>query len=1118
MHSNITAPGCSGKPRGFFQRHPTMKFLMRVGVFYISLAVLSTQLLLAHPGRSQTLDSINVTVELRSENLKRLFRQIEKQTGLLFAFQPQQVNMYKQITLSRDTRSVKETLDIALKGTSLGYRQVNNSVVIFAEKEISRETEVEKLVIFVTGTITDQTGNPIPGANILVKGTTVGTTTDANGKYSLEVFEDNAVLIFSFIGYITQELPLNGRTLLDVTLVEDVMNLAEVVVVGYGTEKKVNLTGSISTISSEQIKNIPVGQTSMALQGMAPGVTVTQRSGQPGRDGGIIRIRGLGTLGDNSPLVMVDGVETDLNNVEADAIESISVLKDAASAAIYGARAANGVILITTKRGEKGVSVSYNSYAGFQTPTDLPNIVNATDHMELVNEAHRNIGLSPLWSEAEIEAHRNGMPSDQYPNTDWQALSMKDRAFMQSHNVSVNAGGEKLKLFTALSYMDQEGIIPNTDFKRFNLRVNTDIQVTEKFRGSMDVFLRKTNSTQPPNGTGYIFHWMRRIPSNEVGVLSNGRYGEGWNGDHPLARAKDGGSWDEESLDAILNFKLNYAFTDWLSAEAMYAPRFQNPHETRFFNITQTYARDGVTPTHFVPQRNSLTERFERELYNNFRAVVTLDKTFNTVHNIDVIAGYQQEDQTNNYISAYREVFPLPQYQEINAGNRINERTGGSGSHWALRSYFGRVKYNFDDRYLLEGNIRMDASSRFAGQNRRGVFPSFSVAWRISEESFMENMSGVVDQLKLRASWGQLGNQNIGLYPFAAFVQIGGNSTDYVFNGTISPGAALNNMANPDIRWETSETTDIGLDANLWGKLDVGFDYYYRRTSDILLQLNIPQTLGLVAPFQNSGVVENRGWDFVTTYRNQIRDLNYSITFNLSDVKNKILDMRGVERSGLQVSREGYPINSFYGYEAIGYFQNADEVASHATQFGTIAPGDLKYKDVNSDGMINQQDQSVIGSPIPRYTFGARFNVGYRAFDFSLFLQGVGKADGYLYGQGIQPFYTGGTIHEQHKDRWTPENPDAAYPRLAWNQTNNIQNSNFWMKNAAYLRGQNLQIGYTFSDKLIRNIRSMRIYLGGRNLFTIDNFYEGYDPEAPVSTGGWYPQMKVYTVGLNVNF
>lgn len=1118
MHSNITAPGCLEKPQSFFQRRPTIKFFMRVGIFYISLAIVSSQFLLAHPGRGQTLDSINVTVELRSENLKKLFRQIEKQTGLLFAYQPQQIDNYYKINLPKDTRSVKETLDIALEGTSLIYRQVSNSVVVYAEKVVSEVTEVEKLVISVTGSIKDKEGNPIPGANILVKGTSAGTTSDADGKYSLEVPDDNAVLIFSFIGYVTQEVPLNGRTVIDVTLLEDVQNLAEVVVVGYGTEKKVNLTGSISTISSEQIKNSPVGQTSMALQGLAPGVTVSQRSGQPGRDGGTIRIRGLGTLGDNNPLVMVDGVETDLNNVDPNDIESISVLKDAASAAIYGARAANGVILITTKRGEKGIHVNYNSYGGFQTPTDLPDIVNATDHMELVNEAHTNIGLSPLWSDADIEAHRNGMPSDQYPDTDWQALSMKDKAFMQSHNVSINAGGEKLKLFTSLGYMNQEGIIPNTDFKRFSLRVNTDVQITEKFRGSMDVFLRKTNSTEPANGTGYIFHWMRRIPANEVGVLSNGRYGEGWNGDHPLARAKDGGSRDQESLDAILNFKLNYAVTDWLSAEVMYAPTFRNPHETRFFNITQTYARDGVTPTHFVPQRNSLTERFEREFYNNLRAVVTLDKTFNNVHNVDVLAGYQQEDQTNNYISAYREVFPLPQYQEIDAGNRLNERTGGSGSHWALRSYFGRVKYNFDDRYLLEGNIRMDASSRFATQNRRGVFPSFSAAWRVSEESFMENMSGVVDQLKLRASWGQLGNQNIGLYPFAAFVEIGGNGTDYVFNGTVSPGAALNTMANPDIRWETSETTDIGVDANLWGKLDVTFDYYYRRTDDILLRLNIPRILGLTAPFQNAGVVENRGWDFVATYRNQVRDVNYSITFNLSDVKNKVLDMRGVERSGRQVSREGYPINSFYGYEAVGFFQSADEVAGHASQFGTVAPGDIKYKDLNNDGMINEDDQHVIGSPIPRYTFGARFTVDYRAFDFSLFLQGVGKADGYLYGQGIQPFYTGGTVHEQHKDRWTPENTDAVYPRLAWNQTNNIQNSTFWMRNAAYLRGQNVQIGYTFSDKLIRNIRSMRIYVGGRNLFTIDDFYEGYDPEAPVSNGGWYPQMKVYTVGLNVNF
>ncbi len=1060
------------------------------------------------------------TLEFKNEDVISAFKKIEEATGFSFSYNISDVRQ-KKVNGDYKKQSLFEILIDFSRQSNLKFRQYND--VINVKPKVTGEkaeaVEIAKVALVVQGKVTDQaSGQPLPGVNVIIKGSNTGTVTDVEGAYSLNVPNENDTILFSSIGYISREIGVNGRTTLDVILEEDVRSLEEIVVVGYGTEKKVNLTGSVSSIEGSELEKVPVGQTTMALQGVAPGVTVTQRSGQPGADGGNIRIRGIGTLGDSNPLVMVDGVETDLSNVDPNDIENISILKDAASAAIYGARAANGVILVTTKRGKEGVSVNYNGYAGFQVPTDMPNIVNGADHMALLSEAYTNVGLTPIWTQEQIETHRNQMPSDQYPDTDWQDLTMKNSAFMQNHNLGINAGSDKARLFASLSYLDQDGIIPSTDFNRVNIRVNSDIDITDKLTTSMDVFLRRTEQNQPADGTGYVFHWMRRIPSNEVGVLSNGLYGEGWNGDHPLARAKDGGIWTKEGLDAILNFRANYQFTNWLSAEVMYAPRFENPHEVRFFDITQTYARDGVTPTHFVPQRNSLTERFDREWYNNLRAVVTVDKSFNEMHQLSFLAGFQQEDQTNNWVSAYREVFPLPEYQEIDAGNRANELTRGSGTHWALRSFFGRVKYNFQDRYLLEANVRRDGSSRFAEGNRQGIFPSFSAAWRISEEPFMQGMTNFIDHLKLRASWGQLGNQNIGLYPYAAFIQIGGSSADYVFNNAISPGAALNDMANPDIVWETSETTDIGIEANLWGKLDITFDYYYRLTNDILLQLNIPQTLGLNPPFQNAGVVENRGWDFVTTYRDRIGELNYSITFNLSDVKNEILDMKGIQQSGLQVDREGYPIGSFFGYEAIGLFQSEDEVEAHATQFGTVAPGDIKYRDINNDGIINDQDQTVIGSPIPRFTFGARFNLDYKAFDFSLFLQGVGKADGYLYGQGIMPFFLGGTVQEQHKDRWTPDNTDATYPRLAFNQVNNEQNSSFWMKNAAYLRGQNIQIGYTIPQGVINNIQRMRVYLSGRNLFTIDNFYEGYDPEAPVSNGGWYPQMKVFTAGLNISF
>ncbi|MFC4870794.1 SusC/RagA family TonB-linked outer membrane protein [Negadavirga shengliensis] len=1101
-----------------------IKMVSKNLLYGLILQCLFLTTLMAHDISAQIkpIDQTYLRLHKSEWQLQEIFKNLEARTDYRFVYPEDILDGKPTLNLKNKRQSVSDILVAIGKAAQLKFKQVDNSIFVGemeSKKDAKIEIEIDQREI--TGRVTDENGEGIPGATVLVEGTNIGTATDIDGNYNIEVPE-GGVLVFSFIGYESQRVVVGDQTVVDVVLGEDLSSLDEIVVVGYGTQKKVNLTGAVSMVNSEEIVNQPVGQTSMALQGIAPGVTITQRSGQPGRDGGDIRIRGIGTIGTTGqgPLIMVDGVETNLNNVDPNEIESISILKDAASASIYGARAANGVVLVTTKRGVEGVRVNYNMYAGFQTPTRLPNIVGALDHMEMTNEAFTNIGNDPQYSDQFLQEYRANMPSDRYPDTDWQKLTMSNSAFMQSHNISVNAGSQRARLFGSINYLNQDGIIPNTDFNRFNIRMNSDVDVTDRLTFSTDIFLRRTLENQPANGTGYVFHWMRRIPANEVGVLSNGRYGEGWNGDHPLARAKDGGLETTESLDAILNWRLNYKFTDWLSAEVMYAPKFWNPHVKRFMNITQTYARDGETPTHFVPQRNSLTERFTRQWYNNVRAIVTVDKNLGQDHHLGITAGFQQEDQTDNWISAYREVFPLPQYQQINAGNRANEQTGGAATHWALRSFFGRATYNFKERYLFEANVRRDGSSRFAEGNRHGVFPSFSAGWRISEEPFMAGTSHFLDQLKLRASWGQLGNQNIGLYPFAAFMAIGGSGQDYVFNNANAPGAALNAMANNLIQWESSETTDIGLEFNLFGKLDVSVDYYNRTTRDILLALNIPLTLGLSAPFQNAGSVKNEGVELMVNYRNKIGDLNYSVMVNYSDVRNEVLDMRGIQQTGRQVNREGYPIGSFFGYVAEGLFQSQEEVDNHATQFGNVAPGDIKYRDLNGDGMINDQDMAVIGSPIPRHTFGARVNLDYKGWDFSVFLQGVGKADGYMFGQGIMPFFLGGTVHEQHKDRWTPDNPNASFPRLAWNQTNNEQTSSFWMRNAAYLRGQNIQLGYSLPRPLLEQVKiqKLRVFISARNFFTVTNFYEGYDPEAPVSDGGWYPQMATYTMGLNVNF
>ena len=1096
-------------------RIPISKTILRTMKLTLLLVVLNIVNCLA------TVYSQKVSLNLINVRFSEAISEISKQSKLDFAYSKEVVDLNRLVSISVTNTDLKNVLDQLLDGTQLLHIELNGKIYL-GPKAI--ESVIQSALLQqqkITGTVIDVTNNePLVGVNVAIEGTTVGVVTDIDGKYSINNQQTGSTISFSYIGYLAEKVTLSGQSVVDIKLAPDVTKLDEVVVVGYGIQKKVNLTGSVATVSSSELAKKQVGQTSMALQGIVPGVTVTQRTGQPGRDGGSIRIRGIGTIGDSNPLVLMDGVETSINNIDPNEIESMSVLKDAASASIYGSRAANGVILITTKRAKANTfGIDYNTYIGWQTPTDMPKMVNAIDHMELINEAYTNGGRTPLYSQDYINEYKTlgTTDRDKYPDTDWQKLTLTENGFTQNHYLGLNAGGEKVRVLGSFNYFDQDGIISNTNYKRYNIRLNSDIEINKKFSSSFDLSLRRTNLTEPSFGTGYIFHWMRRIPANQAGILSNGKYGEGWNGDHPLARAKDGGLNTEEALSAILNFTLRYKPTKWLTAQVNYAPKFNEPHNKVFNNIVQTYKAD-LTPSYAVPAKNSLNESFSRDWYNNLNATITADKTFADAHQFTFLTGFQQEDSENSYITAYREIFLLPEYQMMNSGNRLNEKTGGSGTHWSLRSLFGRFNYNYKQKYLFEANARYDGSSRFGSNNKYAFFPSLSAGWRISEEDFMKPFSNTVTNLKIRASWGQLGNQNIGLYPFAAFINIGGGN--YLFGDAVTTGAALNDMANPSVKWETTELSDFGVDLSLWSKLTVTADCYYRKTSDILMQLDIPKMIGLNAPFQNAGVVENKGWEVSIGYHDKVGDLAYDISANISDVRNKVLDLKGVNKTTLLTNIEGYPMSSIYGYEAIGYFKDSVDVATSAKQFGKVAPGDIKYMDVNGDTVINNKDQKIIGSTIPRFTYSLNINLEYKGFDFSMFLQGVGKADGYLYGQGIMPFNMGGTVQEQHKNRWNPTNTNAAFPRFAFNEINNEQNSSFWLKDAAYLRVKNIQLGYSLPSGLLKkvSIKNLRLYVSGQNLFTFENFWDGYDVEAPISDGSWYPQLKVYSLGLNVKF
>lgn len=1063
-----------------------------------------------------------ITLKTNSKTILEVMKEIEKNTSYRFFYNDDLPDLNKQISLDVTNESVKAVLDKMITQSAISYIIKENNQIILSAKSILQANKKQ-----IRGTVTDENGEPVIGANIVEKGTTNGITTNLDGQFIFSVFP-NSMLQVSYIGYIKQEVLVKNQDNFKIILKEDAKNIDEVIVVGYGTQKKVNLTGAVTAFTGEDLSRRQVGQSSMLLQGLAPGVVITQQNGQPGKDGGSISIRGKTTIsGGSEPLILVDGIEMGLNNIDPSLIESISILKDAASASIYGVRAANGVILVTTKRAKKDhFSVNYNGYAGWQSPTTVPKVVNALDHMNMINEAYTNIGSSPLYTDEYIKEYIELRASnrDKYPDTDWYDVTLTGSGFMQSHFLSVSGGSERIRGLVSLGYLDQKGIIENTDYKRYTLRINTDIKLTNTLSAWADANIRQSEANEPSQGTSSIFHYIMRVPSNLSARLSDGLWGEGWNGNNPKAWAADGGLRSNTAPAVTLNLGMKYQPTDWLYADIMFAPNYWQSDVSRFGKSLQTYRWDG-TPGYLTRQYSTLTEESVREHRNLLKAAVNAEKGFDK-HNIKGLMGYQQESYSYKFLSGYREHFLFADYPVLNSGGEENQKSGGTKAENALQSLFARVNYSFADRYLLEANIRMDASSRFAPRNRVGYFPSVSVGWRISEEAFWLPFADIVDHLKIRASWGQLGNQDMGNYPTSSVVNL--ENPKYVFDKVINKGAALTAMANQDLVWERTTAYNIGIDASLFRHLSIVAEYYYKVSNDILMQLDIPPTIGLTKPWQNAGKMENRGWDLAINYTNWENEFKYEIGFNISDVKNKILDLKGVNGTGITANREGYSMSSIYALEAIGLISENDFDENgkykYATQTGTIGPGDIKYKNQNpgEDNVINTDDQIVLGNTLPRFTYGINAQLSYKGFDFGLQLQGVGKVYGYLYGQGVMPFVEGGTVQEMHKKRWTKENPDpnAPFPRFAFNQANNQTNSSFWMKDASYLRIKNIQLGYSIPKKIINKlgIQNLRIYVSGQNILTFDNFWEGYDVEAPVGNGGYYPQMKSYCFGLDLSF
>lgn len=1009
---------------------------------------------------------------------------------------------------------------------------------VYGGQPISASNNIESLTLnridskktTISGTVLDFDGLPLIGASVVCQhARSIGTITDIDGNFTLTV-DEGTVLEVSYTGYLTKEVKVkNKNENLIIKLDEDTKVLEEVVVVGYGTQKKVNLTGSVTAIEQKELAAKPVGQLSASLQGMAPGVTITTNSGQPGLDQGTIRIRGVGTLDSGKdPLVLVDGLESDINSVDANDIATISILKDAAASSIYGVKAANGVILITTHRGESGkAKISYSNYFGWQDAARLAKYVGAKDFMQLSNQMgeNSNRGKNSFYTQDRIEQYNNpNRDLDRNPDNYWLKDILTGSGFQQEHSLSIKGGSETVKYAVSTNYLQQDGLIKKMDYDRLTVRLNTDIKITDKLDLNLDISgLFSDRSTPQSRDTNAA--WGQFDSAYRTNPLYPIRYSDGtWptvRGENNIIRLQEeGGTFSYKSNLYTGNFKANYEIIEGLKLTGALAFRMRddfNSMHTRAFDYYTNFPENTEETT---LGQNSIKKESQKHFYGNYQFFINYDKSFN-LHNLNLLAGTSYIRENNDFLSGYRSGLPNGTLSEINAGSKNGQETTGNANQYGLLSYFARVNYDFAGKYLFEANMRLDGSSQFKKSQRWSVFPSFSAGWRISEEAFMEDVDWV-DNLKLRLSWGVLGNDRIGLYPYQSTYSLG----SYPFGGALNQTAGLSTYANSDLTWETTSMADIGLDfTTLNNKLNLTFDYYIKTTNDVLMRLPIPSSVGLNAPYQNAGKIENKGWEFAISYRDMIgSDFNYTVGFNISDVRNKVLDIKGTDRlsadnnnivTGLIV---GKPIGSFYGYNALGFYQTQEDLDKYPGVSSDVGLGDIIYEKRTDSDSFSFDDMVYLGSSIPRYTYGININASYKGFDFTSFWQGVAKNDINTLTIRKAPENTDGNFRHEHKDSWTPDNTNAHFPRL-YMGTQNYQSSSYWVNNAAYIRLKNLQLGYTLPKSILAKtpFTRVRMYVSGSNLLTFSKLPSDIDPESP-GDSRYYPQVKTFTFGFNFDF
>ncbi|ULQ51960.1 SusC/RagA family TonB-linked outer membrane protein [Flavihumibacter fluvii] len=981
----------------------------------------------------------------------------------------------------------------------------------------------------VSGLVRDREGKPLEGVTVFLKGTTNGAVTDKDGKFSFSVTTANQSIVLSLVGYKTKEVIAGSNLIL--VLEPDVLGLADVVVVGYTSQKKVNLTGSVASVGAKTLRASPIPNSANLLQGRLPGLEVIQPSGKPGGDDPMLRIRGFGSFGASSaPLVLIDGVIGAINSVAPNDIESVTVLKDAASASIYGARAANGVILISTKRAKTGAaSLEYNFDFGIQNATAVKDLIwNSGEYMEMYNSARLRSGLTTFYTQAQIDDYKNATDKTLFPDYNWPE-GIFQTAKIVNHSLSFSKASESSRFRMGINYTDQDGITPVWNSKRYTVNLNYDNQVLKNVRvGTIINFFHRQNTE--PQGNGDLDQ-VRAIYARSPLAMPN----------LPDGRKSSGRAYSTEPFSVYAPI----AFTNGDIKSSTYAVRAQAfvivdilknlQWETKgaynmdyFFRKNHTFGTPGefyfyqpVNGQYAVDQSVGNPVSLGVTDFTYFSTTPTIYSTlkYNKAfgkHDINVMGGY--EYQFNNYreLTGKRVNFPTQELAELNAGSPVGQTLGGTANEWALQSYFARVAYNFEGKYLLEGNIRYDGTSRVQEDHRWGTFPSISGAWRMSEERFIKDNVSWLDNLKLRASYGLLGNQEIGLYPYQDIF----GYANYSYGSAVSQGVRLSRMTDKNLQWEKTKVLDFGIDLDAWnGLFGLSFDWFSKNTYDILTTLPVPASLGLTGPITNDGSLKNTGIELELRHRNTIGEFHYDANFQIAGFQNKLESIvtptKGVREVGL-------PYNSFYIYEWTGIFQSQEEINKSPKQiYNNPKPGDLKIKDQNGDGQVDVNDR-VSYSPFPKFNYSFNLNVGYKRFYLSAFLQGVSGSHVMLSDWSSFPFREGIPPKAEFRDAWTPENPSNTIPAVHEFSYSGVYGytSTYLLKNSSYLRLKNVNLSYAIPETLLSKIKikRMSVYVSGNNLITFTDFNDG-DPEVREgSTVTQFPQVRIFNAGVNVNF